>query len=343
VRENSEKCLICGKNGFKNANGFTKHLRVHKISTENYYLFYINHNAGICEVCGKEVKFSSIDKGFPKLCKTCNNKKNPKRIQKIKETNLKKYGVENVSQVESFKENRKQTNLRKYGVEYTHQNKDIMKKCLNTWDHKYEGGHPGRDPKIKQKKKNTCQKRYGVDNPSSVQEFKEKRRKTNLEIYGESHPMKTKKIRKQFEEKMIQKYGVKNALQYPTFLEKARQTNQKNRGTDWPMQHQEVIEKVSGENSYRWIEDREHRYAPYTELFFNEDFRKRVIIEQGDLDPLSGDLLEKSAHLHHIDYDKTNDSRENLIFLNQSNHLKTNTNREHWSKLLSKINQLYVT
>ena len=126
--KNSEICLICGKSNFKNSNSFTKHLRIHRISSKNYYLFYIDYTAGICDICNKEVKFSSIDEGFPKLCQKCNNKRNPNRIQKIKETMLEKYGVENASQIVESQEKKKQTNLERYGVEYTHQNKEIMQR-----------------------------------------------------------------------------------------------------------------------------------------------------------------------------------------------------------------------
>ncbi len=319
MRKNSEICLICGKTNFKNANSFTKHLRVHKISTKNYYLFYIDHNAGICKVCEKEVKFHNIDNGFPNLCRVCNNKRNPKRIQKIKETNIRKYGVENVSQVEEFKEKRKQTNLKRFGVEYSHQNPDIMKKCLDTWSKKYEGGHPGRDPQVKEKKKKTWQEKYGVDHVFQKGPIREKRDKTCKEKFGSKYPMCNLQVRKKFEKSMIEQYGEKHALLVL-----------------------EIVEKVSGENHYNWLEDREQRFAPYTEKFFDGDFREQIRKEQKNINPMSGDTLEESAHLHHIDYDKTNDSRENLIFLNQSNHFKTNTNREHWKELLKQINQLYI-
>lgn len=338
MRKNSEKCLICGKTEFKNSNSFTKHLRLHHISSKNYYLFYIDYTAGICNICSKEIKFSSIDEGFPKLCQECNNKRNPNRIQKIKETMIEKYGVENASQSIEIQEKKKQTNLKRYGVEYTHQNKTIMQCCLDTWKQNYEEGHPGRTPEIKSKKKKTCQEKYGVDNPLQVKEFREKKDKTCEEKFGNKYPMRTLEGRKLSEEGMFKKYGVKNALELPEFLEKSRRTNQKNRGTDWPMQDPEIVEKISGENSYRWVEDRVQRFAPYTEKFFEVEFRNQIKIEQKNLDPITEDPLKEDAHLHHIDYDKTNDSRINLVFLNKNIHFKTNTNREHWYKILSDIN-----
>lgn len=279
MRENSEKCLICGKTGFKNSNGFTKHLRIHKISTENYYLFYIDHTAGICEVCGKEVKFSSIDKGFPKLCRKCHNR-DPKKFEKSKETMLRKYGAENASQVEEFKEKRKQTNLKRYGVEHAMSNPEINQRCLKTWEKNYEEGHPGRNKEIKEKKKNTCQERYGVDNISKLPEIKD-----------------------------------------------------------------QVRQKISGSNHYNWNPDRNEVNKKYGKEFFNSTLRDKIKAEQSFLDPLSGDQLKKFCQLHHIDYDKSNNERQNLIYLNLKTHKKIHKNkesREHWKKILSKINELFV-
>ena len=41
-------------------------------------------------------------------------------------------------------------------------------------------------------------------------------------------------------------------------------------------------------------------------------------------------------HLHHIDYNKQNSIKNNLVFLCNSCHSKTNYNREYYSNLLRK-------
>jgi len=53
-----------------------------------------------------------------------------KKSKKIKDTCLKKYGVEHVSQIESTKEKTKQTFLKKYQVEHVLQNEEIYKKMI---------------------------------------------------------------------------------------------------------------------------------------------------------------------------------------------------------------------
>jgi len=335
---NSNICLICGKTGFKNSNSFTKHIRVHNISSKDYYLFYINYSNGICE-CGKEIGFRSIDEGFPIRCRVCNNKYNPERIEKIKKTTMIRYGASNASQVDEFKEKRAQTNLKLYGVRHAMSNPEIMARCTNTWEKNYIDGHPGRDANIKEKKQKTCQEKYNTNNPSQVEEFKLKRIETNLERYGVEHAMSNPVIYKRSINAMFEKYGVEHAMNNPISIEKFKQTNLKNRGTEWPMQCPEVVAKISGSNSYRWVEDRVQRCTPYTIKFFEDTYRQLIRKEQNNIDPISNEVLSESAHLHHIDYDKKNDSRINLIFLNRDNHLRTNHNRDYWYSILSDINE----
>jgi len=63
-----------------------------------------------------------------------------------------------------------------------------------------------------------------------------------------------------------------------------------------------------------------------TILFYDKDFRFKILSEQnfkcGNI-KCGCKNTEKKFHLHHIDYDKKNDNRENLIFLCHSCHSKT--------------------
>lgn len=45
-------------------------------------------------------------------------------------------------------------------------------------------------------------------------------------------------------------------------------------------------------------------------------------------------LGQPTFHIHHIDYDKTNDDFDNLITLALGPHSRTNANRRHWQALL---------
>jgi len=133
-------CQICNKNiGIK---GFSSHLRTHKILSKEYYDKYLKkENEGICLECGKKTKFNRPSKGYSKFCSLkCSANSNYKK-EKIKKTNLEKYGVENPGQNEEIKEKIKKTNIEKYGVKWTSQNKEIREKqketCLKKYGYKY--------------------------------------------------------------------------------------------------------------------------------------------------------------------------------------------------------------
>lgn len=74
---------------------------------------------------------------------------------KIKETHLKKYGVDNVFKSEIIKNKIKETNLKKYGVEHVLQNKEINKKMKTTIINKFGTDNVSKLESIKLKKENT--------------------------------------------------------------------------------------------------------------------------------------------------------------------------------------------
>ena len=69
----------------------------------------------------------------------------------------------------------------------------------------------------------------------------------------------------------------------------------------------------------------------YPEEFFDEALRELVLEEQNYECLLCGcDLGFTYPHLHHVDYDKKNCSKDNLVFLCPRCHGKTNSNRDFW-------------
>lgn len=101
----------------------------------------------------------------------------------------------------------------------------------------------------------------------------------------------------------------------------------------------DVKEKYSGPNHPNWNSNRVEVCMPYTEKFYDKIFREQIKREQNYLDPITKELLTEKSCLHHIDYNKQNDSRENLVWLNIGTHSKTTFNREEWSILLLKMNR----
>ena len=83
---------------------------------------------------------------------------------------MKKYGVENVSQLKSIKEKKKATTLKNYGVE-----------------------NPSHSEEIKKKRQKTMQEKFGGYGYGS--KLKDKIHQTNLEKYGATNPMKSETIK----------------------------------------------------------------------------------------------------------------------------------------------------
>lgn len=103
------KCEICGKE-FKNIGLLGRHIRFCKITSKEYYDKYIKKDdEGICPVCGEETKFQSLTKGYYRLCGGNCKYKDKETKKKRKETNIKKYGVENVSQLNDVKNKKRDT------------------------------------------------------------------------------------------------------------------------------------------------------------------------------------------------------------------------------------------
>ena len=120
---------------------------------------------------------------------------------KIKNTSLKKYGVEHYFMSKDIIEKRKQTCLNKYGVEYTLQCKDII-----------------------QKRKKSCLEKYGFENPNQSKEVMDKRKKTNLEKYGVEHCLQSKDVIEKRKKTNIEKYGVEYVTQNKEIIQNRKET-----------------------------------------------------------------------------------------------------------------------
>ena len=86
-----------------------------------------------CECCGKEYYmpyYTFYKCGGVVCCKSC-------KYSKIKETNIKKYGVPNVFQNKDIQDKQKQTVSNKYGVNNVFANKEVQEKIKNTIHDKY--------------------------------------------------------------------------------------------------------------------------------------------------------------------------------------------------------------
>ncbi len=120
----------------------------------------------------------------------------------------------------------RETNIKNYGVEYPSQNKDIKEKCVKTWIKSRGVDNPAKCENVKRKTEKTClkrfknkhaiasecvrkktaetlRKRYGVINASQADRTKETFVKTSIRKYGVSNPMKSESVRSKLDYKDI--------------------------------------------------------------------------------------------------------------------------------------------
>ena len=197
---------------------------------EKLYLFYFNlTEPPKCIVCGEKCIFFGLKKGYSEYCSQKCSNKSKKRINKIKQTCLDKYCVENAAKSLLVKEKTKLTNLERYNVEFIGQYKQQKEKSKQTKLAKYGDENYNNISKIKSTKqvrynneywcncdkikqtklakygdekfvnidkiKQTCLERYNVDSYTKTEEFKEKAKQTCLEKYHVDSYSKTEEFK----------------------------------------------------------------------------------------------------------------------------------------------------
>ena len=81
----------------------------------------------------------------------------------------------------------------------------------------------------------------------------------------------------------------------------------------------------------------------YLPAFYDDELRIDIISAQRYKCALCDiDISGINPHLHHINYNKMNCFRENLVFVCARCHGKTNLNREFWKKLLIEKQKAYL-
>ena len=123
--------------------------------------------------------------------------------EKIKTTLNKKYGVDNISQVEEIKTKKQIT----YNNRTTEERKNINKKRENTLQENYGVNNISLVDSIKQQKKQTWDNKSNID----LLKIKNKRKDTLLNKYNVDHNLKIKSIKEQIKKTNMIKYDNENA------------------------------------------------------------------------------------------------------------------------------------
>lgn len=171
--------------------------------------------------CGLEQTFTNIIEGYSGFCsdKECKFRKES-ISKKIEISFIKKYGVKNIFQAESFKDDLKKKNLEKYGVEYFSQTQDFLNKRVETFIENYGVENPQQNIEVRTQTESTCKERYGSKCSFQSKELKEKGKNTLLKTFGVENISQSQLIKDKKKQKCIDKFNVENPAQAKEIKEK---------------------------------------------------------------------------------------------------------------------------
>lgn len=173
--------------------------------------------------------------------------------KKTIESNLIKYGVRAVSELEEVKERVRRTNKERYGVDYYNQTEECKRKTAETNMKRYGVKTTLLDSVTQNKIKNTLMKNYGVDHPSKSSEIVEKRHKTFIDRFGVDNPSQLESIKAKKKDTFEKNWGMTAyGLGNEVIKNKARQTLQEKYGVNNPMKVNEIKEKAISTNIERY-------------------------------------------------------------------------------------------
>jgi hypothetical protein len=167
----------------------------------------------LCRECGQNrVNFNNRNKDW-KYLDFCSNRcgtLNKETKDKYKKTNVKKYGVDNISKSEYFKKIMIKNNKEKWNVDWYQQSDDFKNKSILT-----------------------CFKKYGFENYTQTEEFKKRIRETFMLKYGVDWYSKSEEFKQKFKESSIEKYGTEHPMLNSDYKEKISQTIKDRYGKNW--------------------------------------------------------------------------------------------------------------
>jgi hypothetical protein len=132
---------------------------------KNFRSLVIN-NSFYCEDCMIKIKVERRKNTHIKNCGFTTNLKCPLTKEKIKATNLIKYGCEHISQNEEIKNKKIQTCLKNFGVNFSLQSELTKEKSKQTWLNKYGVEHPSQNAEYAEKHSKTSYNRKEYTFPS---------------------------------------------------------------------------------------------------------------------------------------------------------------------------------
>ena len=196
--------------------------------------------------------------------------------QHVRESLYKKYGAYDVMHIPHILQKIKDTNLKKFGVEFPLQqlkkeNCEIYQKISQTCINKFGVDSPLKNKEVREKIKQTNIQKYGVNNLFKNDIIKEKIKQTNIQKYGVDYLFKSNIIKEKIKQTNIQKYGVDNPLKNKEIREKIKQTNIQKYGVDNPLKNKEIWKKSQDNRQISSKSKLENNFLNYLKLKYESD------------------------------------------------------------------------
>lgn len=153
-------------------------------SEQKYLQDHLLDSPPVCR-CGKPLKFRGSVRGYAKYCCAACANSDPDKIKRTVDNIQKKYGVTNISQLESVKEKKKGKCYHGHGKPWTDETRI---KFTNSMLERYGVTHPSQMEDYLDKRKETWLKKYGVEHPSQLESIKIQKIKKRDDATMHSHP-----------------------------------------------------------------------------------------------------------------------------------------------------------
>jgi very-short-patch-repair endonuclease len=133
--------------------------------------------------------------------------------EKIKKTNIEKYGAEYFSMTDEYKDKMKIVANERYGVDHYSQTDEYKEKIKKTNMERYGVECYSATDEYKVKIKETNLERYGVEHYTQTDEYKVISKQTNMDRYGCEHPMQNDEVKDKIKQTNLERFGVEFAIQ----------------------------------------------------------------------------------------------------------------------------------
>ena len=273
---NNQKCPICDKYLI-----WTKKLKYNKTCGNN---LCIKKTLDIFYTTEKRLEKSNNMKN---ICSTYSEEKKKNTIKKIKETNIKKYGVDSYVKTDEFKIYMKDT----YGYVSPFELEETHKKSKNTLIEKTGYDHNFKIPEVREKIKNTFLEKYGYDVATKNDIVKEKIKNTNIIKYNNTCPLMNDDIKIKSLNTLMKNYNVDSPLRNNDIFDKFKKTMLMKYNVEFWAQCEKNFDSFKHINSYK-----EYTLPNNTTVKLQgyEDYVLHELLKEYDID----DILYKNADIH---------------------------------------------